>query len=284
MDIVLHSAFRVIPIDWASAIGSWLGVLAGRYRFRAGYARARSNYLRLAPGAPSEQEADVAMTRLWGHLGRVMAEFSTLDRLWAAGRIRVAGGEHLAAARAAGKPILVIGLHLGNWEVIGPALIGMGFPVSGIYQPPRSRFEETIAVASRRRYGAVPLRAGIAATRKAYRVLVDDCGLLLFFVDEEQRGEVNAPLFGRPLRPRANLASAVRFAWASGAAVIPAYSERLKGARFVINFLPPIDLVPADPHNPDAALENVRRLDRLITPIVLGRLDQWYWMPHLRLN
>jgi Kdo2-lipid IVA lauroyltransferase/acyltransferase len=229
IDVVLHSAFRVIPIDWATAIACWLGVFAGRYRFRAGYARARSNYLRLARGGPSEQQADVAMTRLWGHFGRVMAEFSTLDRLWAAGRIRVVGGGHLAAARAVGKPILIMGLHLGNWEVIGPALIAMGFSVSAIYQPPRSRFEEAIAVASRQRYGAVLLRAGVAAARKAYRVLVDNGGMLLFFIDEEQRGEINAPLFGRPLRPRANLANAVRLAWASGAAAIPAYADGSEG-------------------------------------------------------
>ena len=213
-----------------------------------------------------------------------MAEFSTLDRLWAAGRIRVEGVEHLAAARAAGKPILIMGLHLGNWEVIGPALVAMGFPVSLVYQPPRSRFEEAIAVASRQRAGVVLLRASVAAARKAYRVLVDDRGFLLFFVDEEKRGEINAPLFGRPLRPRANLANAVRLAWASGAAAIPAYAERLRGARFVVNFLPPIDLVPAHHDKPEAVLQNIRHLDRLITPIILARLDQWFWMPNLRLD
>ena len=78
-NIVLHSVFRVIPIDGASATGCWHGILAGRYRFRARYARARSNYLRLVPDGASEQQADVAMTRLWGHLGRTEAEFSALD-------------------------------------------------------------------------------------------------------------------------------------------------------------------------------------------------------------
>jgi lauroyl/myristoyl acyltransferase len=91
-------------------------------------------------------------------------------------------------------------------------------------------------------------------------------------------------LFGRPLRPRANLVDAVRFALASGAAAIPAYAEGLRGARFVVNFLPPIDFVPPQSDKPEALLENVRRLDRLITPIILTRLDQWFWMPHLRLD
>ena len=52
-----------------------------------------------------------------------MLEFSVLDRLWREGRIAVEGGEHLLAARAAGKPVIVMGLHVNNWEVIGPALM-----------------------------------------------------------------------------------------------------------------------------------------------------------------
>lgn len=287
IDIALHSTFRLIPIDWGSAIGGWLGVLAGRYRFRGGYVRARQNYLRLAPSHPSEPEADAAMVRLWGHMGRIMAEFSTVHRLWAAGRISVDGAEHLTAARAAGKPLLVTALHLGNWEVIGPTLIALGYTGSDIYQPPRSRFEERIALASRRRYGgggAILLRAGVAAARQAHRTLVDDRGLLVMFVDEEQRDYIHAPLFGRPLQRRANIKNAVRLAAASGAAVIPVYVERLGGARFRVNFLPPADLLSAAPDDPDALLENVQRLDRLITPIILARLDQWFWLPTLRLD
>jgi hypothetical protein len=42
--------------------------------------------------------------------------------------------------------------------------------------------------------------------------------------------------------------------------------------------------VPAQPDKSEAVLENIRHLGRLITPIILARLDQRFWTPHLRLD
>jgi KDO2-lipid IV(A) lauroyltransferase len=108
--------------------------------------------------------------------------------------------------------------------------------------------------------------------------LVGQRGVLLIYVDEERRGQINAPLFGRQIPARSNLATVVRYAWASGAAIIPAYVERLEGARFRTIFLPPVGLAPEGEDRSGALVENVHRLDRIITPIVLNHLDQWYML------
>src|SRR5439155_6649930 len=165
------------------------------------------------------------------------------------------GGEHILAARAAGNPVIVMGLHLANWEIIGPTLIGMGLhDARGFYQPPSSRFDHKLALAARERYGGFGLRAGVGAARAALRLLAEERGVFLIYADDERSGRVSAPLFGRPAPPRANLPTIVRLAWASGAAVIPVYVERIKGARFCVNFLAPVALLPeaGDRH---AALE-----------------------------
>lgn len=278
LDYAIHHGSRLLPTEWGSAIGAGLGLLNGRYRYHTERRRAERLYRRFRGEAAGDAAA--AVIRLFANAGRTMLEFSVLDRLWHEGRIAVSGHEHLLAARAAGRPVIVMGLHLSNWEVIGPALIGLGLPgFKFIYQPPRSRFEHQIAVAARRRYGAIMLRPGVMAARIARRLLVEERGVLLIFADDERRGRINAPLFGRPIAPRANLPTIVRLAWASGAAVIPAYAERdteRGGARFHVSCLPPADLLPA---GGDAALtENVHRLDDIITPIVLDRLDQWYML------
>jgi KDO2-lipid IV(A) lauroyltransferase len=224
-------------------------------------------------------EAQAAIRRLFATVGRVMLEFSVLDRLWQEGRIAVSGSEHLLAARAAGRPVIVMGLHLNNWEVIGPSLIGLGLAgFKFIYQPPSSRFDHRIAVAARTRYGAIMLQPGVAAARIARRLLVDEQGVLLIYADDERKGRIGAPLFGRPIPERANLSTIVRLAWASGAAVIPAYAERSRGASFQVTYLPPVALAPAG-NDPAASLtENIHRLDDVITPLVLDRLDQWYML------
>jgi KDO2-lipid IV(A) lauroyltransferase len=271
LDFAIHHLARRLPIGCCSALGGRLGVLNGRYRFAAVRERVRRGYTQLSRERLEPGDADRAVMRFFDHVGRVMTEFSVLDRLWAAGRIAVVGAEHLLAARAAGRPLIVMGLHLGNWEVIGPSLIGLGLRFKFIYQPPRSRFEHRIAVAARQRYGAVLLRPGIAAARTAHRLLVEEKGTLLIYADDERRGYVNAPLFGRPVAPRANLRNIARLAAASRAAVIPAYAERLDGAHARVTFLAPVELT-------EALLDNVQRLDRVITPPVLARLDQWYML------
>jgi len=282
LNVAIHHGGRLLPTECGSGIGALLGRINGRYRFRAPRETAERVYRSLLAGTTAS-EAHAAIQRLFANVGSVMVEFSRLDRLWREGRIAVTGSEPLLAVRAAGRPVIVMGLHLNNWEVIGPSLIGLGLGgFKFIYQPPPSRFDHRMAVAARRRYGAIMLRPGVAAARIARRLLVDERGVLLIYADDERRGRIGAPLFGRPIPPRANLSTIVRLAWASGAAVIPAYAERTGGARFQVNYLPPADLLPAG-GDPEACLaENIRRLDRLITPIVLAHLDQWYMLLEYR--
>jgi Kdo2-lipid IVA lauroyltransferase/acyltransferase len=279
LDFALHHAGRRLPTEWCSAIGGQLGILNGRYRYHVARERAARTYLRLAGEGTTARDAEASVMRLFDNVGRVMLEFSALDRLWAEERLAVVGSEHLLAARSAGKPVIVMGLHLGNWETIGPTLVNLGQRgFKFIYQPPRSRFEHKLAVAARERYGAIMLSPGVAAARTARRLLVDERGVLLIYADDERKGRICAPLFGRPLPQRANLLNIIRLAWASGAAVIPAYAERLQGARFRVTYLPPVELA-AEGSDPGAALyENVHRLDSVVTPLILACLDQWYML------
>jgi lauroyl/myristoyl acyltransferase len=283
LNLALHYGCRVLPTEWCSAIGGKLGILNGRYRYHTVRGRAERLYLGLAGEGASPGEAEQAVMRAFDNAGRSMLEFSALDRLWDEGRIEVAGREHLLSARAAGRPVIVMGLHLGNWETIGPTIVELGFRgAKGFYQPPRSRFDHRIAVTARERYGAIMLPNGVTGARGAHRHLVEERGVFLIYADEERNGRVSAPLFGRPLPRFANILNIIRLAWASGAAVIPAYAERLPGARFRVTYLPPVELAPDGANGPDitaAALsENVERIDRLITPIVRAHLDQWYML------
>jgi KDO2-lipid IV(A) lauroyltransferase len=283
IDYALHYGLRSGPIASCSAVGCALGVLAGRYRFHAWDRRARDNLRRLRPELAEGRRLDAAMTRMWCQIGRVMTEFSVLDRFWPANRVTVRGSDAITAARAAGRPVIVMGLHLANWEIIAPTLTRLLEPLYFVYQPPRNRFQHRIAVKVRHRCGAILLPPSLVSTRRAHRALVEERAALLMFVDELVGGRVNAPSFGRPLRARGNLANVVRLALASDAIVVPAYVERHAGTRFRVCFEPPVELLRAG--DTDALLrENVRRLDALITPIVLARLDQWLMLHDFRFD
>lgn len=284
MSRALYHGLRLLPFDASSAIGGGLGRIVGRWRgINQSDARARETFVRLRPERAAKANVDVAMNRMCVNIGRVFAEYTILDLLWAAGRITVSGDEHLAACRDRDRPIIVFGVHLSTWEVIGAALLGLGYPVCTLYKPTRNRFHDQIANAVRVRGGAELLPPGPHGVRQAYRALTSRRCLFLTWVDEAINGTVRAPAFGRPIYCHGNLAGMVRLARATGAQPIPAFVERRPGARFHTTFGPPIELLQAEDEK-TALLANLQRLDELISSIILPRLEYWRMLPAFRFD
>jgi KDO2-lipid IV(A) lauroyltransferase len=276
LNVAVHSGMRPLPTDLCSGFGSALAWSA-RLRFPESDARARRLMQSLQPTLAGHH-LDRAMRRLWRSVARTMAEFSVLPRLWAESRIAVEGLHHLQAARAAGRPLLIAGLHLGNWEVIGHTLVSNGFPTRAIYEVPENRFDHYIAVQSRRRYGAQLIFPDHTGGRSAYRSLLARQGeALLIYVDEIFRGEVSAPAFGRARPLRGNIAHVARLARLTGAAVIACYCLRLGDrASFKVTFLPSIEFTRTEDRRSDLAA-NILEIDRIIAPVVETHLDQWFY-------
>lgn len=267
----LLALVRCLPTERGSDLGALVGRLNGRLRYPVMRERVKQGYVHLTGAQMSAAELDGVADRLFASTGRAMVEFALLYRMWREGRIEAEAASMLAA-RTANRPVVCVGLHLGNWEMIGVALVGMNIPFTAYYQVPASRFDHRIAVRERHRYGARVLPATVAGTRAGLRVLTEERGVLMIYCDEERRGYVYGPLFGRKPAPHANIVTAVRFAMAADAALIPCYVERLDGARFRVVCMEPVDLLPGR----DALDENVQRLDRAITAPILARLGEWY--------
>jgi KDO2-lipid IV(A) lauroyltransferase len=210
-------------------------------------------------------------------------EFAIVDRLLGTDRLTIEGAEHLAAADAAGRPILLACLHLSNWEVIGIALSESGQRVSSIYQPPPNRFDHRIVVNSRRRWGWLPTPPGPGGARLAYRRLMQRQCALGIYIDECIDEHVFAPFFGRPLKLEGNIALIARLAAMTNAVVIPSYVIRREGAHFHGVFLPPIELLRGPDREADLP-ENVARINATIEPIIRKHLDQWIWLFDLKIN
>jgi Kdo2-lipid IVA lauroyltransferase/acyltransferase len=277
LEILLYRLQRLAPIDFCSWFGAVI-VHGTRHLYPQSEKRARTAWAVLRPQETDPVVVDAAMTRLWKCVSRTMMEFAVLDRLWAAGRIAVEGEEHLARARAQGKPILLAALHLGNWEVIEAAGFAYGYIGSSIYEPPENRFEHRIAVEVRARFGAKSIPAGPSAARAVLRALKAWGGPFVIFVDEFVRGRVQAPAFGRWLRSDGNIAYIVRLAAMCDAVVIPISCVRLGGrAQFKVTALAPLEMACSGDRKANV-MTNVARLDAIIDPIIRAHLDQWYYL------
>lgn len=274
LDLAMHHGFRLLPSGRASDAGAAAARLMAPRLHRPSMERALDN-LRLILPDRTEDERLAIRARHFENVGRVMAEFSIIDRLIPEGRVAIRGADPLRDAVGTG-PVVLVCMHTGNWEVMAPALQSLGIRYAPIYMPPTNRLHHAIALKAREAFGATYVPPGRAGVRPAIRLLQEG-QIVSIFCDESFAGRAQAPFFHRPPHLDGNLSTAIRLARLTGARLVPAHCVRLADCRFRVNFLPPITLAAHDDPGPHL-LDDVTMLNGVIEPIVRAHLDQWYFL------
>ncbi len=281
-DYAIYLGLRALPIDLCTALGAVLGRgKVGRRSRPAADARGRAAMALLRPDLAAPDRIEASMIRLWENIGRTFCEFAVLPRIMASDRSTISDPDLLDRVYADHRPLIVCFVHTGSWEVIGGQMathrgIYPGRPLAGIIMPPGNRAHAR-AAAQQRAYMPVDL---IPMDARVWHRLAETLrkpgGVVWLAADELSDGVVMAPHFGRRLKPNGNMGKIIRLAAATGARVMPVYSERVGGARFVSHMLQPIEMPPGR-LSQEAVLEQVARLEAVFAPIVRRHLDQWLW-------
>ncbi|OFZ66369.1 MAG: lipid A biosynthesis acyltransferase [Betaproteobacteria bacterium RBG_16_56_24] len=176
------------------------------------------------------------------------------------------GWEHVEAARARGKGVIVLTPHIGCFEVIG-LYIAARLPMTCMYRPPRWKFLDTLMHEGRERGQMKLAPTDLGGVRQLLKALKrgEIIGVLPDQVPGNGEGEW-AAFFGRPAYTMTLIG---RMLEASGAAVVMSYVERLpRGAGYALHFSPlSFDTGSSVPSQMNAALEAVVR----------ARPDQYLW-------
>lgn len=270
-DLAFFFTFRLVPAVQCSNFGGWLGRVLVPRAYRVPLQRARANFETLFPDRAPDAIAGMVAAYVDSQ-GRQMVEYSAVSRLTRrSGGVRRAGVENLEKCR--GKPVIFVGLHLSNWEVLMQCLTDLGLKVSLNYDPPRSRARHWIVRYVRTQAGIKLLPPGRQAVRPALRVL-EEGGQLLIFCDEGFNGQIRAPFLGRPANLETNYALVARLARRTGALICPVYLTREGGVRFSLTILEPFDL----DGRTSSLLEDVERLNAIVEPLVRMHAPQWYFV------
>jgi Kdo2-lipid IVA lauroyltransferase/acyltransferase len=183
--------------------------------------------------------------------------------------VHIEGAEHLRAALARGRGVILLTAHFTPMEMAGRTLLSVA-PVSFLYRPTKN---EVLAYALKRfrgRYGGqgIPrddIRAFITALKN------NECVWYAPDQSYRKKGAEMVPLFGIPAATN-TLTS--RLARMTGATVLPYFLRRLPGTqgyRAVIH--PPLENFPSD--SPAADTE---RFNRLIEAQVRVAPEQYLWI------
>lgn len=265
---------RLLPLDWASALGGLIGRIIGPHLKITTVAR--RNLKRAFP-EKSDAEIEAIIPAMWENIGRTAFEFPQLHRLRMYGNgnddhVEVIGAEIIDALSRDGKPGIFFAGHLANWEVPALSVERRGLPIHLIYRAPNNRMME--ALFRQRRPGVGELiPKGAQGARQALRLLKDG-GHLGILVDQKMNDGVAAPFFGRDAMTAPALA---HFALKFNCPVVPVRAERLGGARFRITHFPPMDMPNTGDRQADISAI-MTKVNAYLEEWVRERPEQWLWL------
>lgn len=235
MKSLLTAAFlylcSLLPLSLARRIGRVTGWLA----WRLGSRMQRSTNTNLAlcyPQLSAVQREQLGRRSLQGTLQTIMEAGAVW--LWPAHRVlalihRVDGLELLERGQQAGKGVIVLAPHLGNWEVLGLYLNTCGLGQSyQLYQAPTDPRLDRLIRKARSRAGATMVATDTKGVAELLRALRSGhiAGILPDQVPDASGGQ-HAPFFGQPALTMTLL---IRLQQKTGATVVLAFAKRVDGA------------------------------------------------------
>ncbi len=184
------------------------------------------------------------------------------------------GWGHFAAAQAQNKGVLLLSLHLGNWEFGGPWLAQKGFPLQVISLAEPGQELTELRRASRQRWNVETL------------VIRDDPFAFLEIIQRLNQGATVALLMDRPPastgapvelfgQPFSASVAAAELARATGCVLLPVYVPRL-GEVYNAYMLPAIAYNRAALQDRTERNRLTQQIMEVFAPVIATYPDQWY--------
>jgi KDO2-lipid IV(A) lauroyltransferase len=271
---VVAGIVRALPRRRAIALGRAIGAAWGRLDPRH-LGIAAGNLGRSFPGWTPERARAVALD-VYRHVGGVLH-----DILWMTPRpreaildlVEIEGIEHVDAALAAGRGVLVVTAHIGNWELHGVAH-GFRFGAIGVVARALDNpaLDERLCAFRRRPGNTVIYKK--RALSQVITLLRANKGIAILIDQNIHDGGVYVDFFGRPA---ATTTVAAALALKTGCALVPAHSELQSDGRYRLVYEPAL----AIERTADREADLVRVTQQLTTVIegwVRAQPGQWLWL------
>ncbi|GBR29200.1 lysophospholipid acyltransferase family protein [Kozakia baliensis] len=236
--------------------------------------------LRLAMPKLTNRQRQQIVQEVWENLGRTVAEFPHIPSLqkntpsgpgWL-----VEGDETLRELAAKGGPVIFFSGHIGNWEMLPPAVASYGMAFASFYRAAGNPLVDRIIGDLRRRAIGVdvPMFAkGAQGARGALRHIAQG-GHLGVLGDQKMNDGIEAQLFGHPAMSASATAA---FALKHNCPIVAGRIERIGPARLKLIVEPAI--IPENTGDRQAdILRLTQRLNDQIETWVRAKPGSWLWL------
>lgn len=266
---VIYGLFRIMPVDWSSALGGKLLRLVGP---RMGISRVAWRNLDLAfPEKTREEKAEI-IKGMWENLGRILGEYPHLQNMGA--RAELVGLDYVATVRGSKKSAIFFAGHLANWEINGICSQAAGLPLYLVYRKPNNPYVDSLLRRARAMgEGGGYIEKGAAGAR-AIRNVFRNNGVLALLIDQKLNDGMPIPFFGHDAMTAPAIA---HFALKFDLPVYPSQVERLKGAHFRVTVHPPLEVVSTGDIEADSR-RLLTDMNRHLEDWIRQRPEQWLWI------
>ncbi|MEP7027875.1 MAG: lysophospholipid acyltransferase family protein [Candidatus Eisenbacteria bacterium] len=267
-------AVAMLPDGAARALGRTLGALARLAGVRVGVARA--NLARAFPER-SLRERERILRGAYAQAGLSAIEILRFPRLTPQALdpivSSIAGFEHVKAARALGRGVVLLTGHYGAAELMGAAVARHGHPMHFLVRGQSNALVDADLQARRAALGVgvVPHGAGVRGVLRALRE--NACVALIADQDAGRRG-VFVDFFGAPASTPPGPAE---FALRAGAPLVMGCLVRELDGRYHGRFFPPLTVPPSGDHAADVRALTALHV-RMLEEWIRERPEQWLWM------
>ena len=249
-------------------------------RFSSENALAAANLAAAYP-EKSQEERDRILAGVWENLGRQSVEYAFLEELVEgfdpahpeAGPVEAVGLEYLLALRDSGKPAILFGAHIGNFELTPALGAKLGLPVTALFRPPTNPHIAAEIEKRRNSYLGRMVVSGPGAALEIADALKKGrhIGVL---IDQRITGGQVIPFFGRPSFSNPIVGIMARV---FNCPVHGGYAVRLPDGRFRVVMTPPLELPRDASGRIDAQGANIV-VHGMVESWIREYPDQWLWL------
>jgi KDO2-lipid IV(A) lauroyltransferase len=275
----LQAVFNALPLRAALAVGSGLGALYARFAKRRmiSYRNLRACF----GGEKTPAELRRIVRENYRCLLMTIVEmlrFPVLDRRYVETHVAIGDLGPVDRAVAAGRGMILLTAHFGNWELLNIVGSVLGYPMTVFARPQKHPRSDAFLNGLRASRGAEVVRKGISA-RQVVHALGN--GRLLGVLADQDAGQhgVFVPFFGRASSsPR----GVVRFACRTGSSILPVFAvrDRADATRHRIVFGREVRVPPGTPDE-EAEVAVMAAFAAELEAQVRRHPEQWLW-PHRR--
>lgn len=264
---------RWLPLSASRRIGAWAGAALYRISSRH-YGEAMEN-LRLAfPDLDESQRSALAREShihfMWNLIDAARTHHWSAERT--VDRVALVGKEHIDRVLEAGKGVIMLTLHLGNFELGSRRMALEGIPLLVLNRPLANPLLHAYINVSRERFGARLIDRDQAARPILKHLRAN--GMVAVLNDRYARtGAVLAPLFGARAATAAGVAT---LALRAGATVLPCYIAPDGDERHTLHVLPPVDM-PATGDRARDIETSVAAHNAALEAIIRLHPEEWMW-------